>query len=65
MGLFDEDLPIARRTAHAVGEDLSRLSVDELGERIELLEAEIERLREARSAKAASLDVAASFFKRS
>jgi uncharacterized small protein (DUF1192 family) len=49
--------------AHEVGQDLSMLSVSELDERIEILEREIERLREARSGKEASRTAASAFFK--
>jgi uncharacterized small protein (DUF1192 family) len=42
---------------------LSLLSVEELTERIALLNSEIERLREAAAKKRASKDAADSFFK--
>ena len=59
----DEDAP--RKTLkHAIGEDLSMLSLDELAERIDLLRAEIGRIEAAITAKKASAEVAASFFKR-
>jgi uncharacterized small protein (DUF1192 family) len=63
MALFDEDPP-KRKAALVVGEDLATLSIDELGERIEILRAEIVRLEEAIVAKRQSLGVADSFFKR-
>jgi len=59
----DEDAPKKKRK-HEIGEDLSTLSLDELAERIALLQAEIARIESAISAKKASADVAASFFKR-
>jgi uncharacterized small protein (DUF1192 family) len=59
----DEDAP-RKKLRHEIGEDLSTLSLDELGERIALLQAEIGRIEAAISAKKASADVAASFFKR-
>ena len=59
----DEDAP-RKKLKHAVGEDLSTLSLDELAERIDLLRAEIARIEAAISTKKASADVAASFFKR-
>jgi uncharacterized small protein (DUF1192 family) len=46
-----------------VGQDLSMLSIDEIDERIALLEREIERLREARSRKEQSREAASAFFK--
>jgi uncharacterized small protein (DUF1192 family) len=59
-----EDRPAPAPTAHAIGADLSALSVHELQERIGLLEAEIERLRAAVRAKEASKSAADAFFKR-
>jgi uncharacterized small protein (DUF1192 family) len=58
----EEDAP-RRKVAHDIGQDLSLLSVDELGERIALLKSEIERLQAAMSGKKASLDAANNFFK--
>ena len=52
MPLFDEEPP-KKKKPHELGEDLSRLSVDELAERIALLKAEIARLEEAMAAKRA------------
>jgi uncharacterized small protein (DUF1192 family) len=48
---------------HEMGQLLDALSVEELGERIEALRAEIERLERARQAKEASRASAAGFFK--
>jgi len=48
---------------HEIGADLSAVSVDELRERIQLLEAEIERLSEEIRRKEASRNAAAAFFK--
>lgn len=63
MSLFD-DAPRERPQPHRVGEDLSRLSLHELQERIALLEEEIRRIKQAVDAKSASRDAASSFFKR-
>jgi uncharacterized small protein (DUF1192 family) len=60
---FADDLPRRKPTRHEIGQDLSLLSVDELAERIEQLQAEIRRLDEARSAKLASRSAADAFFK--
>jgi uncharacterized small protein (DUF1192 family) len=49
--------------AHVLGQDLSSLSIEELGERIGWLEDEIERLKQARHAKEASRKAADSFFR--
>ncbi len=58
----DDDKP-RKKVSHEIGQDLSLLSVDELGERIALLKAEIERLEQAMTKKRASKDAANSFFK--
>jgi uncharacterized small protein (DUF1192 family) len=62
MASEDDDRP-RKKTSHEIGQDLSLLSVDELGERIALLQAEIERLNQAMAKKRASKDAADSFFK--
>lgn len=49
--------------AHAIGQDLSAVSVDELRERVALLEAEIERLRSEERRKLASREAASAFFR--
>jgi uncharacterized small protein (DUF1192 family) len=48
---------------HEIGADLSAVSVDELRERIQILEAEIQRLQEEIRRKEASRNAAAAFFK--
>jgi uncharacterized small protein (DUF1192 family) len=58
----DDDRP-RKKVSHEIGQDLSLLSVDELGERIALLQAEIERLNQAMTKKRAPQDAANSFFK--
>jgi len=62
MAIEDDDKP-RKKISHEIGQDLSLLSVEELGERIALLTAEIERLRAAEVKKRASKDAANSFFK--
>jgi len=59
---IDDDEP-RKKIAHEIGQDLSLLSVDELGERIALLTAEIQRLHAAEAKKLASKDAADRFFK--
>jgi uncharacterized small protein (DUF1192 family) len=62
----DEDDVFAPRPApasHVIGQVLDELSVEELGERIAALRAEIERLERARQAKETSRTSAAGFFK--
>jgi uncharacterized small protein (DUF1192 family) len=62
MPMEDDDRP-RKKISHEIGQDLSLLSVEELNERIALLNTEAERLREAVAKKRASKDAASSFFK--
>lgn len=62
MPIEDEDRP-RKKVSHEIGQDLSLLSVEELGERIALLRSEIERLEAASAKKRASKDAANSLFK--
>ena len=62
MASEDDDKP-QKKVSHEIGQDLSLLSVDELGERIALLKVEIERLDQAMTKRRASKDAANSFFK--
>ena len=62
MATEDDDKP-RKKISHEIGQDLSLLSVEELAERIALMNAEIERLQAAMAKKRASKDAAASFFK--
>ena len=62
MASEDDDKP-RKKITHEIGQDLYLLSVEELTERIALLNAEIERLREAMTKKRASRDAASNFFK--
>jgi uncharacterized small protein (DUF1192 family) len=62
MAAEDDDKP-KKKITHEIGQDLYLLSVEELGERIALMTAEIERLKEAMTKKRASKDAANNFFK--
>ena len=62
MASEDDDKP-RKKISHEIGQDLSLLSVEELTERITLMNAEIERLQQAATKKRASRDAANSFFK--
>ena len=62
--MMGEDEAPKKKTAHAIGEDLATLSLDELAERIALLRDEIVRIEAAIGAKKASAAAAESFFKR-
>ena len=62
MATEDDDRP-RKKISHEIGQDLSLLSVEELNDRIAMLSAEVDRLREAATRKRASKDAANSFFK--
>jgi uncharacterized small protein (DUF1192 family) len=62
MAAEDDDKP-RKKVTHEIGQDLSLLSVEELTERIALMNSEIERLQQAATKKRASKDAANSFFK--
>ena len=62
MPIEDDDRP-RKKISHEIGQDLSLLSLEELTERIALLNAEIERLQQAATRKRASKDAASAFFK--
>jgi uncharacterized small protein (DUF1192 family) len=61
---MEEEAPRPKKKAHDLGEDLSMLSVGELRERVEALQAEIARLEAAIRSKEASKSAADTFFKR-
>ena len=56
--------PKKKKKPYELGQDLSRLSVAELTELIDTLNAEIARVREALDAKQSSKSAAESVFKR-
>lgn len=62
MAIEEDDKP-RKKVSHEIGQDLSLLSVEELAERIALVNGEIERLQVAMTRKRASKDAANSFFK--
>jgi uncharacterized small protein (DUF1192 family) len=62
-----DDLPKnlpKKKISHEIGQDLSPLSVTELGERIALLKEEIARLEAEVASKRASQNAANAFFKK-
>ncbi len=63
MAIEDDDNKPRKKVSHDIGQDLSLLSVEELTERIALMNAEIERLQQAAAKKRASKDAANNFFK--
>lgn len=67
MAVSDEELfgkPPKKPAAHEIGAPLDALSVGELGERIELLRAEIARVEAMRVSKDASKQAADAFFRK-
>lgn len=63
MAAFDDEAKRPVRV-HQIGQDLSLLSIDELGERIAQLRSEIERLERERTAKGATKSAAEALFRR-
>lgn len=61
---FDDDAAPRKPAVHDIGQDLSLLSIEELSERIALLEGEAARLKQALESKRASRSAADQFFKR-
>lgn len=61
--MFDDEDQVKKPKAHEVGMPLDAMSLDELEQRIVLLEGEIARLREAISVRERTKDEANSLFK--
>lgn len=59
----DDETPLPAPTTHLLGQDLSRLSIEELDARIALLKSEIVRLEQAMSTKQASREAAEGVFR--
>jgi uncharacterized small protein (DUF1192 family) len=64
MTLFGDDDKPRKAPVHEIGQDLGPLALEEIDRRIAALQAEIERLAEARKGKEASRAAADQFFKR-
>ena len=62
MSMFDDEAEKQPRT-HQVGMPIDTMSVDELNERIAMLEAEIERLRQAIAVRNNTRQAAESLFR--
>jgi uncharacterized small protein (DUF1192 family) len=62
MAIDDDDKP-KKKVSHEIGQDLSLLSVEELADRIALLNGEIARLQSSMTLKRATRDAADRFFK--
>lgn len=64
MPAIDEDDKPKKKIAHEIGQDLTLLSVEELGLGVQLLHDEINRLEADMKQKRASRTAADQFFKR-
>jgi uncharacterized small protein (DUF1192 family) len=64
MPAFDEEDRPKKKLAHEIGQDLTLLSVEELGERVQLLKDEIARIEADMNRKRASRSTADQLFKR-
>ena len=64
MPAIDEDDRPKKKIAHEIGQELTLLSVNELTERIALLNEEIARLDQERTKKQATRSAADQFFKK-
>lgn len=62
--MFDDDVRSTMPAVHQIGADLSTLSIEELRERIALLQGEIERLESELASKDSSRNAAESLFSR-
>lgn len=62
MAIDDDDKP-KKKISHEIGQDLTLLSVEEIAERIVLLQSEIQRLQSSMQLKRATRDAADRFFK--
>ena len=64
MPAVDEDDKPKKKIVHEIGQDLTLLSVEELGARVQLLHDEINRIEADIAQKRASRATADQFFKR-
>jgi uncharacterized small protein (DUF1192 family) len=64
MAAIDDDDKPKKKIAHEIGQELTLLSVEELRERIQILNDEISRLEADIKQKQASRSAADQFFKR-
>jgi uncharacterized small protein (DUF1192 family) len=64
MPAMDDDDRPKKKPVHDIGQDLSLLSVEELGQRVQLLRDEIVRLEADMTQKRAKRSAADQFFKR-
>jgi uncharacterized small protein (DUF1192 family) len=64
MPAIDDDDKPKKKVTHEIGQDLTLLSVEELGARVQLLRDEIQRIEADMTQKRASRTAADQFFKR-
>jgi uncharacterized small protein (DUF1192 family) len=64
MPAIDDDDKPKKKVTHEIGQDLTLLSVEELGARVQLLRDEIQRIEADMTQKRASRAAADQFFKR-
>ncbi|MET3794627.1 DUF1192 domain-containing protein [Aquamicrobium terrae] len=64
MAIFDDE-PARKSGPHEIGQDLSKLSVDELRARIDTLRGEIARIEAELQAKGSTRSAAEALFRRS
>jgi uncharacterized small protein (DUF1192 family) len=64
MPAIDEDDKPKKKITHEIGQDLTLLSVEELGARVQLLHDEISRIEADMKQKRTSRTVADQFFKK-
>ena len=64
MPAVDDDDKPKKKVTHEIGQDLTLLSVEELGARVQLLRDEIQRIEADMTQKRASRAAADQFFKR-
>ncbi|MGE3144818.1 MAG: DUF1192 domain-containing protein [Pseudorhodoplanes sp.] len=62
--MFEDDDRPKKKIAHEIGQDLALLSVDELNQRIALLQSEIARLEADIVGKQAKRNAADAFFRK-
>jgi uncharacterized small protein (DUF1192 family) len=62
--LFTDDDRLKKPSLHEIGQDLALLSLKDIDERIEVLQAEIARLEDVRSRKDATKAAADAFFRK-
>lgn len=63
MAIFDDE-PARKSRTHEIGQDLSKLSVDELRARIDMLRGEIVRIEAEVDAKGSTRSAAEALFRR-